>query len=83
MWQEAALWKVMQRTVGTLAGGTLAYLIMLRREISAKGTAVVCLSCFSCFLIAQLVHSAFRYSIYLTNLTLFTLTICQFSDCCS
>lgn len=82
MMQEATVWKMVQRILGTLIGGTLAYLIMLRTYIHTRGVAVAALCLTSIFVISQRLDSRLKYTVYLTMLTLSSLTFCQFADCC-
>ena len=59
-------------------GGTLAYLIMLRDYMNSRGVVVDVLVVTSLFVIAQRLESRFRYTVFLTMLTLCSLALCQF-----
>ena len=75
--QEAAAWKTIQRIIGTLLGGTLGYLIMLRASIHSRGSAVLALVCASLFVVLQGLTTSFTYTFLLACITLCSLTLCQ------
>ena len=81
--KEAAAWKIVQRVTGTLIGGTVGYLIMLRQGVHSRGVAVAALVCGCTFVIAQGLHTAFRYTVLLTLVTMTSLTVCQYAQCCT
>lgn len=74
---------MIQRLIGTMIGGTIGYLIMLRQRVHSQGSAVLALVCSCTFVIAQGLHSAFRYTVFLTLVTMTSLTICQYAQCCT
>lgn len=76
--QEAAAWKTIQRLIGTLVGGTIAYLIMLREPVVSRGSSILALVCFCTFMVAHGLHTAFRYTVFLTLVTMTSLTVSQY-----
>ena len=76
--QEAAAWKIIQRLIGTMIGGTIGYLIMLKEHVVSRGSSVLALVCFCTFMVAQGLHTAFRYTVFLTLVTMTSLTVCQY-----
>ena len=78
--QEAAVWKTIQRLIGTIIGATAGYLIMLREPVVSRGSSVLVLVCFCTFVMAHGVHTAFRYAIFLALLTMTSLTVSQYAE---
>lgn len=81
--KEAAAWKIVQRVLGTFIGGTLGYLIMLRQHVHTRGAKVLALVCACTFVVAQGLRSMLQYTVFLTVLTMTSLTICQYPQCCT
>lgn len=80
---EAAAWKVAQRLIGTLLGGTIGYLIMLRQDVHVRPWVVLLLLCVCTFVLTQGLTTSFKYTFFLTVVTLTSLTVCQWSQCCT
>lgn len=67
---------------GTLIGGALGYVVMLKEPLATNAPALMAIICTYAFMVGLLGQTQFRVAITLTLMTMGALVLCQYKGCC-
>eukprot|EP00877_Chromochloris_zofingiensis_P010507 jgi/Chrzof1/570/Cz01g20240.t1 len=79
---EATVSKVVFWLAGTLIGGALGYVVMLKEPLATNAPALMAIICTYAFMVGLLGQTQFRVAITLTLMTMGALVLCQYKGCC-